>query len=133
MKIEHNVRTENNKTMNLNSFEINLIKVLIQGDSEERTLLSQLDTAKVINREYNGVGLYTDIQVSQDSNRLSKSSRYIEETPKAHMEHPDLPDGAGALLWFTEGFISTLECYTYDGDWPKDETKFTFVQNNDFL
>jgi hypothetical protein len=56
--------------------------------------------------------------------RLSASSRYIEQTPKTHLEHPDLEAGAGALLWFQDGWLATLECYVYDGAWPADESLF---------
>ena len=110
--------------MKLTAFEKKLLDALIQGDSEEEILRSQLNSATVEKRDYTGVGLYTYIQVEENSARLSKSNRYIEETPKAHLEHPDLPNGAGVLLWFKDGYMSTLECYTYEGDWPTDESKF---------
>ena len=113
--------------MKLSQFELNVIEVLIQGDPEEKIIRSQLDGAKVTKRDYTGVGLYTEILVPKNCSRLSKSNRYIEETPKTHLEHPELSDGAGAMLWLNEGYVSTLECYTYEGNWPKNESLFNII------
>ncbi|KHD06939.1 hypothetical protein PN36_30155 [Candidatus Thiomargarita nelsonii] len=110
--------------MKLSDFESKLIDALIKDDPEEETIRNQLVNARVEKREYTGVGLYTDIIVSENNKKISKSNRYIQETPKAHLVHPKLKDGAGALLWFNEGYVSTLECYTYEGDWPENESLF---------
>ena len=111
--------------MTLSEFETRVCEALIRGNPEEETLRSQLNSAVVKKRDYTGVGLFTEIKVAENCYRLSQSFRYIEQVPKIHLEHPDLSTGAGAMLWFHEGFISTLECFTYEGDWPKDETLFT--------
>ena len=111
--------------MKLSQSEKRVADVPIQGDPDEQIIRSQLDRPTVRERNYTGVGLYTEIKVAENCQRLSKSNRYIEETPKAHLEHPELADGAGVLLWFKEGYVSTLECYTYEGDWPEDESQFT--------
>ena len=111
--------------MELSEFEKMILAALIEGDPEAEIILAQLTDAVVVERDYTGVGLYTKIQVSENSPILSKSNRYIEETPKTHLKHPNLEAGAGVMLWFDEGKVSTLECYTYDGDWPKDESLFT--------
>jgi hypothetical protein len=111
--------------MELSNFEKIVLKALIKGDPEEDTIRQQLTGATVIDREYTGVGLYTNIEVPENKPLLSKSNRYIDETPKTHLEHPELEAGAGVLLWFKDGKVSTLECYTYDGEWPKNEALFT--------
>ncbi|EDN66680.1 hypothetical protein BGP_0445 [Beggiatoa sp. PS] len=116
--------------MKLSQFELNVIEALIQDDLEEKIIRSQLEDAKVTKRDYTGVGLYTEILVQKKCSRLSKSNRYIEEIPKAHLEHPELSYGAGAILWFNEGYVSTLECYTYEGNWPKDESLFNIYINS---
>ncbi|MEN8215561.1 MAG: hypothetical protein ABFS56_04145 [Pseudomonadota bacterium] len=110
--------------MNLSEFELYVLDALIKGELEEELIRSQLNGATVTKRDYTGVGLYTDIKANPNCRTLSKSNWYIEETPKIHLEHPELEAGAGALLWLKYGYISTLECYTYDGDWPKDESLF---------
>lgn len=111
--------------MEFTEFEQRVFEVLVTGDDEENIIREQLSKARVLKRDYTGVGLYTVVEVPDECTKLSKSNRYIEETPKAHLEHPNLKGGAGVLLWFKDGRISTLECYTYDGEWPNDETKFT--------
>ncbi len=110
--------------MELSKFEHTILKALIKNDPEENILREQLKSSSVFKREYTGVGLYTNIEINNETSRLSKSNRYIEDVPKVHLVHPELEAGAGALLWFKDGFISTLECYTYEGDWPEDESKF---------
>ncbi len=111
--------------MELSTFEKSVITALIKGDSESELISEQLKDATVKKRDYTGVGLYTDLQINENAPRLNKTSRFIEEVPKAHLDHPELSAGAGAMLWITDGLISTLECYAYDEQWPKDESKFT--------
>ncbi len=111
--------------MELSDFEKMVLEALIEGDPEENIIQQQLVDGSVIDRDYTGVGLYTNIKVSENLPVLSKSNLYMEETPKTHLRHPELEAGAGVLLWFENGKISTLECYTYEGEWPKNETPFT--------
>jgi hypothetical protein len=111
--------------MNLSEFEKMVLGSLIENDPEKKIMLCQLRDVTVLEREYTGVGLHTKFQVSNDSPLLSKSNRYIEDAPKTHLGHPELKHGAGVILWINSGKISMLECYTYDGDWPKNESLFT--------
>ena len=115
--------------MELSQFEVYVLEALITGDAEEKKIRSQLDGAKIKSRDYTGVGIYTEILLSTKNHRLCKSNRYIEETPKLHLEHPELDAGAGAILWFSEGYVSTLECYCYGENWPKDESLFKIVSD----
>jgi predicted transcriptional regulator len=109
----------------LSNFEKLVLDAMISGDSEEAMIREQLETAIVKSRDYSGVGLFTEIEVGANTPRLAKSNRYIEETPKIYLVHPELQAGAGALLWFTDGFVSMLECYSYEGKWPDDESGFS--------
>ena len=111
--------------MGLSKFEKLVMEAFIKEDPEAELLRVQMISATVSNREYTGVGLFTEIQVPENAPLLRASNRYIEGVPKAHLEHPELSNGAGVLLWFENGRISTLECYTYGGEWPDDETLFT--------
>ena len=110
--------------MDFTDLETKILKALIEDDNEKETLFLQLKDAKVKSRDYTGVGVFTEIIVPSGSPLLTKSNRYIEDVPKAHLNHPDLAAGAGVLLWFSNGQISTLELYTYDGDWPDNESLF---------
>lgn len=109
----------------LSKFERELIEMMAAHDPEREILLQQLANATVRSRDFTGVGVYVEIQVPDSLPKIMTTSRYIEQTPKAHFTHPSLPDGGGALLWFDSGTISTLECYSFDGDWPSEESLFT--------
>lgn len=111
--------------MQPSDFEKLVLSATIEGDPEAATLAQQLASATVEKRGYTGVGLYTKLAVDPATPRLECSGRYVEEIPKAHLTHPALPVGAGAMLWLSDGRADTLECYTYEGDWPSDESKFS--------
>ena len=114
--------------MDLSDFEQRVLAALINADPERSTLQAQLDAASVVNRDYSGVGLFTKLLVGESAPRLQDPGRYIEKIPKLHLEHPDLKAGAGAMLWLADGRADTLECYTYDGDWPVEENLFEIVE-----
>ena len=113
--------------MEFTELEIEIFDSLISGDPEEGVLREQISSAKVIDRDFTGVGVFTKVSVSDDAPLLSASNRYIETTPKTYLEHPSLEAEAGVILWFENYKISTLECYTFDGDWPEDETLFKII------
>jgi len=111
--------------MQLSDFEKLVLSTIIEGDAEQGILTEQLTSAIVEKRDYTGVGLYTKLVVDPSGPRLEQAGRYVEEIPKAHLTHPVLSAGAGAMLWLSDGRIDTLECYTYEGDWPGDESQFS--------
>jgi hypothetical protein len=112
-------------TMNLTEFEKRVLEGLIEGDPEEDVFLAQIQGAFVLDRDYTGVGLFTKIQVSEDAPRLRENRGHYPKSAGMYLRHPELASGAGIMLWLDEGKVSILECYTFDGDWPKDESKFT--------
>lgn len=114
--------------MDLSDFEQRVLDALVKSDPERETLQAQLAEATVLNRDYSGVGLFTKLAVPESAPRLQDPGRYIEKIPKLHLEHPDLTAGAGAMLWLTNGRADTLECYTYDGDWPSEEGLFEIAE-----
>ena len=83
--------------MELSEFEKSVIAAVIKDDSEKEIISEQLKNATVKERDYTGVGLYTELQINHNAPKLSKSSRYIEEVPKVHLDHPQLSAGAGAM------------------------------------
>lgn len=111
--------------MQLSAFEEMVLSAIIETDPERGVLEKQLCNATVTNRDHTGVGLYTKRAIDPDTPRLATTNRYIEETPKLHLCHPRLPAGAGGILWLSDGRADTLECYTYEGAWPEDESSFS--------
>lgn len=114
----------------LSDFEKPVLRILVKGDPEETIISSQIEEACVTSREYTGVGLFVNLSIPENALTLRTSNRYIETTPKVHLDHPELPDGAGALLWFADGHISCLECYSYGNSWPTDESLFVIHANS---
>jgi|SRR4249919_1065282 len=108
----------------LSEFERQAISAMALGDPQREIILAQLETALCASRDYTGVGLYTDLWVAPDAPKLNENRWRIEDMPKAHADHPDLVAGVGFILWVSDGYIACLEAYTYDGDWPQDESLF---------
>jgi len=108
----------------LSAYERRAIEVIATADPQGDVILAQLAAAKCASRDYTGVGLYTDLAVKPGAPLLDEARWKIEDMPKGHAEHPELPNGAGLILWVKDGYISCLESYTYDGSWPQDESLF---------
>jgi len=108
----------------LSGYEREAIATIALSDSQRDIVLAQLVSAVCASRDYTGVGLYTELHVDPSAPKLGEARWKIEDMPKGHAEHPDLPAGAGLILWVKDGYISCLESYTYEGGWPQDESLF---------
>lgn len=108
----------------LSNLERSVLFALAEGDPERETLLRQIESARVADREYTGVGLYTKLTVDPDVPRLTTPNRSIEDYPRLGLSHPELVAGADVILWLDDAKIDTIEFYTFAGDWPRDEAAF---------
>ncbi len=108
----------------LSGYEHEAIATIALSDAQRDIVLAQLAKATCISRDYTGVGLYTELYVDPSAPKLDEARWKIEDMPKGHAYHPDLPTGAGLILWVKYGYISCLESYTYEGGWPQDESLF---------
>jgi hypothetical protein len=108
----------------LSTFEREAIATIARADPQREIVLAQLAKTQCASRDYTGVGLYTELRVDPSAPKLDETRWKIEDMPKGHAEHPELPAGAGLILWVKDGYISCLESYTYDGSWPQDESLF---------
>lgn len=108
----------------LSGYERKAIATIALSDSQRDIVLAQLAKAACVSRDYTGVGLYTELHVDPSAPKLDEARWKIEDMPKGHAEHPDLPAGIGLILWVKDGYISCLESYTYEGSWPQDESLF---------
>ena len=111
----------------LSAYERRAIEAIASSDLQGDVILAQLAATKCASRDYTGVGLYTELVVEPGAPLLDEARWKIEDMPKGHAEHPELPDGAGLILWAKDVYISCLESYTYDGSWPQDESLFRLV------
>jgi hypothetical protein len=114
--------------MRISELEKTALQLLIDGDPDHDILNEQIDRATVRSRQYTGVGFYTVFDVAADARRVESARWKIEDMPQTHAEHPSLTAGAGFILWLKDGLINTLEGYTYEGDWPEDESKFKITK-----
>lgn len=113
----------------LSAFEYQAVDTLVRSDPEREVLLAQLAVAKVSSRDYTGVGVYVDISIPSTAPKVDLARWKIEDMLIGHADHPTLTAGAGLILWLQNGLITCLEAYTYEGDWPDDETLFRVVSS----
>lgn len=111
----------------LSPYEINAIRVISDKAHQSEILLAQLAKAECASRDYTGVGLYTNIMVDSTAPKLDLDYWKIEDFPKGYAEHPELPAGIGIILWLKDGYITCLESYTFEGEWPKNEAMFKIM------
>lgn len=123
-------RNMNDTADSLSNLERSVLFALAEDDPERETLLRQIESARVVDRDYTGVGLYTKLTVDPDVPKLATSNRMIEDYPKLGLIHPGLEAGAGVILWLDEAKIDTIEFYTFTGDWPQDEAGFKIDKPN---
>jgi hypothetical protein len=99
-----------------------LCKLLDGEDENLAALRRQLEIATVESRDMTGVGFYTKLVVRNGSHRLSDRRSAIFGDVIAEIR--GLRNGAGFLLFVTEGLLDILEGYSTDEPWPKEITSF---------
>ncbi len=117
-----------NSADQLSGFERRVLLAMAQQHGERETLLRQIETARVVDRDHTGVGLYTKLELGDDVPKLETTKRLIEDSPRLSLEHPDLEAGAGVILWLDSARIDTIEFFTNTGDWPHNESAFTIEE-----
>ena len=114
----------------LSNLERSVLLAMVENDPERETLLRQIESVRVADRDYTGVGLYTKLTVDPDVPKLTTPNRSIEDYPRLGLSHPELEAGADVILWLDDAKIDTIEFYTFAGDWPKDEAAFKIDKAN---
>lgn len=81
---------------------------------------SQLDAARVTEREHTGVGCFSELVLPNDVPRTQRP--YGDRGPinGPHFESPAVPHGGSTLLWFENGLVDCLEIYTFHADFPEN-------------
>lgn len=115
--------------MDTTELEESVLETIAQGDTKDADALrAQIRCARVKRREYTGVGFFTYFEVSGETLRLSDD--YRSNLSEAVASHPDVPAGAGFLLWAEQGKLSCLEGYVFEGLWPENDAKFSVSAPN---
>ena len=108
-----------------------LEKLLAYKNKHASNIKAQIIKAKVESRENSDVGFITNFIIPDDAPPLSTLSR--NKVLEVYAQHPDIHAGAGFLVWFENGKLSSLEGYVFMGRWPINELKFRIVTRYDSL
>lgn len=112
---------------NLSSLEADVITWLLRGDEPVLAALrKQLATATMLSRDLTGKGFYLKFKVSSDADMLfdrlaAKRNFYLGDV---EAQITALKNGAGFVLWITDGKLDMLEGYTFGEDWPTQTSSF---------
>ncbi|MGI6161068.1 MAG: hypothetical protein ACOYJD_03465 [Christensenellales bacterium] len=101
-----------------------MYKIISENNEISDELVKQYKNAKVVSREFTGVGFYTNFMVSNENLRLKDN--FNVEMGNVQAELDGLKYGAGFVLFIRDGFIKSLEGYTYDEPWPKRIINYSF-------
>ncbi len=119
--------------MKMTELERNVLLLLTGGDLDQEVLREQIERATVHSRDYTGVGFYTKFNLPEGTRRFDSRRWKTQDMPQTFGKHPALPAGAGFILWLKDVLIDTLEGYTYEGNWPKDESQFVVTKSQQRL
>jgi hypothetical protein len=98
-------------------FEKSLMILILQGEHPVLSILrQQYATAKVVSREFSGVGFFTEFEVSETA-PLVEPPNFAAGNVDIQLQN--LPIGAGCVLFVRDGKLACLECYTFSEPWPE--------------
>lgn len=99
-----------------------VLRMLLAGKHPTLAQLRrQFDAATVTSREQTGAGFFTHFSVPA-SLRVQRDELCLEDVRGAIV---GLENGAGFILFITNGVIDVLEGYSYGEDWPSEVASFT--------
>jgi hypothetical protein len=109
----------------LTPLEAAVLDMLLAGDDTHLAILrEQRRLLRVTDREYSGVGFFTDLAIAPDAPRLPGAPMLRFGDVIADIE--GLVHGAGFVLFVDDGLITMLEGHLWgDARWPDEITKFT--------
>lgn len=108
-----------------------LVKLLEDGDRRFSTLRKQLQYCHVKKRESTGVGFFLDLEVPRSVVRACAAGEKLRlGDVEAHIK--GLENGAGFVLFVSNGYLDVLEGFSCGESWPKGQiTEFTVYSIGD--
>ena len=95
------------------------MEALLSGsDARFPVLRLQYGTATVKDRQFSGVGFFTDFEVPPGTTKVAPPNFELGSHVLLQLE--GLQHGAGVVLFVRDGVIQMLEGYTFDEPWPAD-------------
>ncbi len=108
--------------LEINSLEDAVLRKLLVGDDNILgELRLQLAHATIISRKMTGAGFYLNFSIAEDLGQITAKVPNVKSSfcfGDVDAQIDGLQNGAGFLLWITDGRLDFLEGYTYDGLWP---------------
>ncbi len=89
-------------------------------------LVFQMNNAKVIERDYTGVGFFITLKSSKDLPPLRLYGNPIEG-PLIQSEQ--LSHGAGSILFIKDGYVDVLEIFAYGETFPENIQEFQLKES----
>ena len=107
----------------LSIFEKAVLEKLLDGNLPLLIQLrQQLERCVVAKREFTGFGFYTTLVAPEDVRRTAGLNIKFGDVIG---EIPELPRGAGFLLYVKDGVLDMLEGYSYDEPWTSSIDTFS--------
>jgi hypothetical protein len=109
-------------------FIADILDLLLDGDEDGVALRSQIPFLTDSDYEYTGSGLFVSFSHSESISQF----KLISNTAVTHgveIKSSELELGADTTLFISEGMVSTLEIFAYDGNYPEKElTDYVLTQ-----
>jgi hypothetical protein len=103
----------------MTELEERILAMLLQGDSAVLAVLrAQHGACKVADRDFTGIGCFSNFDVPADVARLGIVSDF--RIGDVYAEITGLKSTAGFILLIRSGVIDSLECFTQGESWPDD-------------
>jgi hypothetical protein len=100
-----------------------LAHMINKRPADRDVFLKQLDNCQVVSRENTGCGFYTALRV--DRHIAPSEFKERELIQGVHVSCPELQHGAGFILYIQNGYLHSLEGYTFvDEQWPEKISSF---------
>lgn len=107
-----------------------VMEMLLAGEHPVlRLLRAQFEHARVVRREFTGVGFFTHFEIPEDFPRVPGRASF--ELDDVHADVPELTMGIDFILFVRDGVIDFLEGFTYGDDrFPEtiDTFRLTYVR-----
>ena len=112
--------------MTYDAFEKIIIEDIIQTYPEyAEKLARQYGSAAVVKRTINSPGFYTDYEIGDKTASLGDGVNL--QLGENQWNINGLKHGSDYILWIKNGFISSLEGFSYDEPWPDEITNVSKI------
>lgn len=105
--------------------EVEVVCKILEKNLDTQIFRNQFFHSRLKERKFTGVGFFTEFDIQEDMAINSKLSSPIGNIG-ANIK--DLKHGAGFVLFLKNGYIHSLEGFTYDEPWPEKISQFELFE-----